>query len=76
MHDILKQITRKSDQEKAIASMIREGRINEAEGKTVAAEMEKFWNLPETESWFADHLRVLNETTILLQQASNIARTE
>jgi ATP-dependent exoDNAse (exonuclease V) beta subunit (contains helicase and exonuclease domains) len=65
MHDILKQITRKSDQNNAIAAMIHEGRISETEGEMVATEMEKFWNLLETESWFANHLRVLNETTIL-----------
>jgi len=66
MHDILKQITRKSDQEKAIAGMIREGRISELEGETVVTEMEKFWNLPETENWFVEDARVLNETTILI----------
>lgn len=65
MHDILKGITRKSDQAKAIASMIREGRISEQESKTVVSEMEKFWNLPETENWFAGDVKVLNETTIL-----------
>jgi ATP-dependent exoDNAse (exonuclease V) beta subunit len=66
MHDILKQITRKSDQEKAIAGMIREGRISEVEGRTVIDEMGKFWSLPETENWFSDDARVLNETTILI----------
>ena len=66
MHDILKQITRKSDQEKAIAGMIREGRISEQEGETVMTEMEKFWNLPETANWFVEDARVLNETTILI----------
>lgn len=65
MHDILKQITQKSDQEKAIASMIREGRISEKESEMVAIEMEKFWNLPGTKNWFGENLRVLNETTIL-----------
>ncbi len=66
MHDILKQITRKTDQGKAIASLIREGRINEKEAETVTEEMEKFWKLPETENWFADDVKVLNETTILV----------
>ncbi|MDD3320863.1 MAG: UvrD-helicase domain-containing protein [Paludibacter sp.] len=65
MHDILKQINRKSDQGNAIAAMIREGRINEDEGIIVAEEMEKFWDLPETVNWFTDDLKVLNETTIL-----------
>jgi len=66
MHDILRNITRKSDQQKAIQGMIREGRINEEESKTVEQEMEKFWNLPGTETWFAEDVRVLNETTILI----------
>jgi len=65
MHDILKQINRKSDQGNAIAAMIREGRINEDEGIIVAEEMEKFWDLPETGNWYTDDLKVLNETTIL-----------
>lgn len=67
MHDILRNITRKSDQQKAIQGMVREGRINEKESKTVEQEMEKFWNLPGTENWFAEDVRVLNETTILIQ---------
>jgi len=66
MHDILRNITRKSNQQKAIQGMVREGRINEKESKTVEQEMEKFWNLPGTETWFAEDVRVLNETTILI----------
>jgi len=65
MHDILRQITHKSDQPKAIMEMVLSGRISEAESKIVEAEMQHFWNLPETENWFAPHLKVLNETTIL-----------
>ncbi|NDP20719.1 MAG: UvrD-helicase domain-containing protein [Paludibacter sp.] len=65
MHDILQNITRKSDQQNAIQVMVREGRISENEAETVIEEMEKFWQLPETEYWFADNIRVLNETTIL-----------
>jgi len=65
MHDILRNITRKSDQSKAIHEMISEGRINENESKTIIREMEKFWALPETSDWFADDVRVLNEATIL-----------
>jgi ATP-dependent helicase/nuclease subunit A len=66
MHDLLKQIVRKSDQPKAILDMVRSGRINEAEGKVVEADLEAFWQLPETERWFAADNRVLNETSILL----------
>ena len=65
MHDILRGIRYKTDQTRAIQAMIRDGRITATESETVVAEMEKFWNLPETENWFATDLRVLNETTIL-----------
>jgi len=65
MHDILRQITIKDDQDAAIEAMIREGRISESESVTVAKEMNKFWQLPGTGAWFADDVRVLNETTIL-----------
>jgi len=62
----LRGITHKTDQSKAIQTMIREGRISEDEGKTVVQKMEVFWNFPETENWFADDVRVLNETAILI----------
>jgi len=62
----LRGITHKTDQSKAIQTMIREGRISEDEGKTVVQKMEVFWNFSETENWFADDVRVLNETTILI----------
>jgi len=66
MHDVLRQITHKSDQSKAILDLVRSGRISEEESKKVEAEMEYFWNLPEVESWFGSDARVLNETTILI----------
>jgi len=66
MHDILKQITHKSDQQKAIADLVRSGRISEEESKMVAEELQHFWNMPETESWFTADAQVLNETTILI----------
>ena len=66
MHDILRQITRKSDQPKAILEMVRSGRISEKESEKVEEELVHFWSLPDTESWFASDVRVLNETTILI----------
>ena len=65
MHDILRKITRKTDQDNAINEMIREGRINYDESNIVAKEMEKFWALPETAHWFSDDVSVLNEATII-----------
>jgi ATP-dependent helicase/nuclease subunit A len=66
MHDILKQITHKSDQQNAIADLVRSGRISEEESKTVEEELQHFWNMPETETWFSTDTKVLNETTILI----------
>ena len=65
MHDILRNISRKTDQAIAIQSMVREGRISVAESEMIVMEMEKFWNIPETQKWFADDVRVMNETSIL-----------
>ncbi|MFA5045160.1 MAG: UvrD-helicase domain-containing protein [Paludibacter sp.] len=66
MHDILKQIIHKSDQPKAIRDLVYSGRISEEESKIVKEELQYFWNLRETESWFATDAHVLNETTILV----------
>jgi hypothetical protein len=66
MHEILCQINHKSDQPKAILNMVRSGRISDEESKTVEAELQLFWNLPETDKWFESDLQVLNETTILI----------
>ncbi|HLP06201.1 MAG TPA: 3'-5' exonuclease, partial [Paludibacter sp.] len=66
MHDILRQIIRKSDQPKVLQEMIRTGRINESEGCLVEAELQSFWDLPETAAWFAADARVLAETSILM----------
>jgi len=66
MHDILRQITHKSDQPNAILELVRSGRISHDESLLVENELTYFWNLPETQQWFADDIRVLNETTILI----------
>jgi len=66
MHDILHQITTKADQPKAIADLVYSGRISMDESHIVETELQHFWNLPETENWFAADVRVLNETTILI----------
>ena len=66
MHDILRQITHKSDQPNAILELVRSGRISHDESLLVENELNHFWNLPETQQWFAEDVRVLNETTILI----------
>lgn len=65
MHDILRQIKVKANQEKAISEMIREGRINDADSLTVNDEFEKFWSLPYVNDWFSEGLQVINEASIL-----------
>ena len=71
MHDVLRQIKYKSDQSKAIAEMLRSGRINMQESEIVENEMNQFWNIPETENWFSADLNVLNEATILMPDGQN-----
>lgn len=66
MHDILRLINYKTDQERVIQELVMSGRISIDESKIVEREMEAFWHLPETENWFANHLRILNETAILM----------
>lgn len=65
MHDVLKNINYKSEQGAAVKSMIFEGRISEKEGEKIEKELEKFWEIPETEIWFDEGNKVLNEITIL-----------
>jgi hypothetical protein len=66
MHDILCMITYKSDQPKVIMELVLSGRISSEESEKLEHEMQAFWNLPETEKWFANHLRILTETAILM----------
>ena len=65
MHDILKQINRKSDQESAIQELVNSGRINEEDKLRIIEDLEKFWSLPQTNDWFNNDSKILNETTIL-----------
>lgn len=65
MHEILQQIKTKSDSEAAIRHFIHEGKITRDEGKEVDKMLRKFWEHPETNSWFDKNVRILNETTII-----------
>ena len=65
MHDILRQIKIKSDQEKTINDMIRKGLINENESRIVRDELNKFWSLPHVNDWFSNDLQIINEASIL-----------
>ena len=71
MHDILRQINRRSDQENAILSLVRSGRINDEDAVFIRQELEAFWQLPETEDWFSPDVRVLNETSIITPSGSH-----
>ena len=66
MHEILKKIVTRSDEDKAINEMIVSGKITEQESEMIRTEMTKFWNMPETTAWFDPHAKILNETSILL----------
>lgn len=65
MHDVLRQITQKSDQSKVLNAMISSGRINMEEGEYIRLEMEKFWNLSQVSEWFSGEAVILNERDIL-----------
>ncbi|MDR0811620.1 MAG: hypothetical protein LBN23_05050 [Paludibacter sp.] len=65
MHDILKNISHRADEQRAIADMQRAGRINAKEAKEITTEFSRFWALPHTAEWFADDVKALNESTIL-----------
>lgn len=65
MHDVLKNISYRPEQEKAVEALIFEGRISEKEAEHVRMELEKFWQIPETAHWFDQSNRVLNEISIL-----------
>ena len=71
MHEILKKIVTRNDEEKAIHEMLVSGKINKNESEYIREEFQKFWNLPETEHWFDESAEILNETTILLPSGEN-----
>ena len=71
MHEILQTIRFKSDTEAAIANCLREGKINSLEAVIVNDMLEKFWQMPLTNQWFADGNTVLNEAVILTPQSSH-----
>jgi ATP-dependent exoDNAse (exonuclease V) beta subunit len=65
MHAVLGKIQIRSDQENALKKCINEGIFSIAQKKEVLNELEKFWSIPQTAEWFANDVKVLNETTIL-----------
>lgn len=65
MHEVLRQMITRNDQEKAIQKMIMMGAITVEESKIVEQELESFWNLPETKEWFGANVKIMNEVTIL-----------
>ena len=66
MHDILKSIVRRDDEEKAISAMVNTGRINPEESDFIRQELAKFWKMPEVDLWFDNDAEILNESPILL----------
>ncbi|MDR1585774.1 MAG: UvrD-helicase domain-containing protein, partial [Prevotellaceae bacterium] len=65
MHDILRQVKYREDEENAIQTLVTSGRINEADAAFIREELKFFWQLPEAADWFAPGVRALNETSIL-----------
>ncbi|MDD2285000.1 MAG: UvrD-helicase domain-containing protein, partial [Paludibacter sp.] len=65
MHEIFCRINTPGDLSAIIIEFIREGRITEEEAIKISSDIDDFWQMPETESWFRKGIQVLNETTIL-----------
>ncbi len=65
MHELLCEVNRPEDEQPVIDRFIREGRINSREAAIIEADMQAFWQLPETAEWFGDGIQIMNETTIL-----------
>jgi len=65
MHGILQNIRFKTDSETAIENCIRSGKINTTEAEKVREMLDKFWQQPETEVWFSEENKILNEAVII-----------
>ncbi len=70
MHKILQEITLKKDQENVIRQFVRNGIINEEESRFIRNELNEFWKIPETESWFSSGIKIWNEATIITPQGN------
>lgn len=65
MHEILQKIKTRTDESKILAEMEIEGKITSDEKQKIADEMEKFWNMPQTQQWFDNQNVIFTEKTIL-----------
>lgn len=71
MHDLLHRITDIDDVTRVLARLELEGRITSSESRSIQAEMEHFFTLPEVAIWFNKGVRVLSEATILTSEGVN-----
>lgn len=65
MHDVLRKIRNRSDQENILAEMVRGGIIAQADVAKIESELNDFWKIPETAEWFAPDVISLTERDIL-----------
>ncbi|MDR1652969.1 MAG: UvrD-helicase domain-containing protein [Prevotellaceae bacterium] len=65
MHEILQIIRTRADQPRALAQMVMQGKITHEESLKIDAEMEKFWDIPQTKQWFDNENIILTEKTII-----------
>lgn len=65
MHEIFYRMQSSAESELIVQEQIRDGRINEKEAKQIQADLNHFWQIPETNNWFKPGAKVLTETTIL-----------
>lgn len=65
MHHILQKMFHRADEERALNECRLNGLITESDMPMVRQVLERFWQLPHVEEWFAADVEVLNEAAIL-----------
>lgn len=69
MHEVLQQIVVKADAAKILKIMVAQGKISDSDAADLKIMLDDFWQQPETERWFGQDVRVLNEALILTKNA-------
>lgn len=66
MHEILRETTRRGEENRAIQQMLSAGKIDENDLMAIKATLVQFWEPPQVEEWFSEENEAINEATLLL----------
>ena len=69
MHKLLGEMRLRSDQDRAIATLLDAGEIRHEELPRIHAEFEKFWSIQGVEEWFSPQCKVMTEAAIISSQS-------